>query len=216
MPDECSRLARSLVRHGMRTVLVDGRSGSGKTSFAAALRAAWVASDVNASAAGAAPVSVCSVVHLDDVYPGWDGLRWASDHVRADLLEPRAQGRPGRWRQWDWATNRPGPIHVVPADVRLIVEGVGSLTCASRRLADVAFWVEAPTSERRIRALRRDGELYAPHWARWSAQEDAFIERERPRDYADGIVDNAATRDIAAASSRWVVHSSIGTAPSER
>ncbi|MCD7101430.1 hypothetical protein [Pseudoclavibacter sp. 13-3] len=156
------------------------------------------------------------IVHLDDIYPGWDGLRWASEHVRTDLLEPRALGRPGRWRQWDWSANRPGATHDLPADVRLIVEGVGSLTCASRHLVDVAFWVETPANERRRRALSRDGALYAPHWARWSAQEDAFIEREHPCDYADVVVDNAATRGIAAASSGWAIPSGIGTAPSGR
>lgn len=47
------------------------------------------------------------VVRLDDIYPGWDGLAWAVDHIHTELLAPRSMGRAGRWRGWDWTTNAP-------------------------------------------------------------------------------------------------------------
>ncbi|WP_396903153.1 hypothetical protein [Mycolicibacterium sp.] len=63
-----------------KTVLIDGRSGSGKSTLALQLQENWADS---------------VVVRLDDIYPGWDGLSWAADHVQQSLLQPRAAGSPG-------------------------------------------------------------------------------------------------------------------------
>jgi hypothetical protein len=86
-------IARRLTDSGARTVLIDGRSGSGKSTLAQHLALAWADS---------------IVVRLDDIYPGWDGLAWTVEHIRESLLEPRAAGRPGSWRSWDWTTGAPG------------------------------------------------------------------------------------------------------------
>jgi cytidylate kinase len=163
---------RRLYVSSATTVLIDGRSGSGKTTLATQLCREWIGS---------------ALVRLDDVYPGWDGLQWAADHVTSSLLEPRSVGSAGRWRSWDWARQRAGDWHVVEAGRRLVVEGMGALTPVSRSLADLAIWVEADDADRKRRALRRDGELYRPHWDRWAAQEDDFIARYDPRHSADLI-----------------------------
>lgn len=154
------------------TVLIDGRSGSGKSTLAVELHNAWAGS---------------VVVRLDDIYPGWDGLLWAADHVRHSLLEPRAAGNTGRWREWDWATDGPAGWHTIEPGQRLIVEGIGALTPATRALADLGIWVDADDAERKRRALERDGDTYRPHWDRWAAQEDEYITRFQPRVCADLI-----------------------------
>ncbi|SUA04592.1 Para-aminobenzoate synthase [Mycolicibacterium fortuitum] len=100
------------------TVLIDGRSGSGKSTLALQLRENWADS---------------VVVRLDDIYPGWDGLSWAADHVQQSLLQPRAAGVTGHWRQWDWAACAPKGLHPVESGQRLILEGVGALTPATGR-----------------------------------------------------------------------------------
>ncbi|HWR85363.1 MAG TPA: ATP-binding protein [Rhodoglobus sp.] len=150
-------------------ILIDGRSGSGKSELAAAL----------------APLLRAQLVRLDDLYPGWDGLDEGSAAVPGLL-------RTGRWRQWDWATDRPGAARTVDLGHPLIVEGVGALTGASRALADAAIWVELDAGTRKARALARDGETYAPHWERWAAQEDVLLRRERPRELADLVVDGSS------------------------
>jgi uridine kinase len=170
-------VVRQLSDSGARTVLIDGRSGSGKSTLAQQLRLAWAAS---------------AVIRLDDIYPGWDGLAWTIDHVRNALLEPRAAGRPGRWRSWDWTTSAPADWHDVHPEQRLIIEGVGALTAASRALADLGIWVDTPDIERKQRALLRDGDTYQPHWDRWAAQEGDFLARYDPRSVADWIVRETA------------------------
>lgn len=154
------------------TVLIDGRSGSGKSTLAIELHQVWTDS---------------IVVRLDDIYPGWDGLLWAADHLQRSLLEPRAAGHAGQWRQWDWATAAPSGLRTVEPGQRLIVEGIGALTPAGRACADLGIWVEADDDERKNRALERDGDTYRPHWDRWAAQEDEFIARFQPRACADLI-----------------------------
>jgi uridine kinase len=153
-------------------ILIDGRSGSGKSELAAAL----------------APLLGARLVRLDDLYPGWDGLRAGSEAV-PELLTT------GRWRAWDWDADQPGPARTVELDGPLIVEGVGAVSRASRPLADAAIWVELDAPTRRTRALERDGATYEPHWERWAAQEDAFIERERPAEVADLVVDGSSAAD---------------------
>lgn len=152
---------------GRAVVLIDGASGSGKTTLAADLAARW-------------PTPI-RVVHLDDFYPGWDGLAAASAAVAESVLRPDAPG----FRRWDWVTGRPGAW--VPLDPResLIVEGCGALTAASRSRATAGIWVVGNPTERKERALARDGETFAAHWDAWAAQERAHWRAHRPRELAD-------------------------------
>ncbi|MGE0221384.1 hypothetical protein [Mycolicibacterium sp.] len=165
-------LVREVIGAGARTVVIDGRSGAGKSTLADDFGRRWPAA---------------TVVRLDDIYPGWDGLAWAVAHLRTELLEPRAAGRPGRWRRWDWTTGTAADWHRVGPDQRLVVEGVGTLAAADRELTDLGIWLDCPDALRKQRALSRDGDTYRPHWDRWAAQEDALIAWHDPRSAADYI-----------------------------
>lgn len=171
---ELAGLARSLdARTGAaRTVLIDGRSGSGKSTLASRL---------------AALRPDATLIRLDAIYPGWDGLAWASDHLQTSVLQPRSLGYPAAWREWNWQTGSPAGWHPVPADRPLIVEGVGSLSAANRTHADLAIWVECADADRKARAITRDGDTYAPHWERWAAQEELFLAQNHPTALADII-----------------------------
>jgi cytidylate kinase len=146
-------------------VLIDGRSGVGKTVLAREL----------AACTGA------TLVSLDDVYPGWDGLAAGAAAVPGIIRE-------GRWRRWDWAADAPGPAASIDRAGSLIIEGCGAISRASRQLADHAWWLERDAASRKARALARDGEAYAPHWERWAAQEEAFAAREGSRELADLVL----------------------------
>jgi hypothetical protein len=160
-----------------RTVVVaiDGRSGSGKTLLGTAV----------AVALG------CPVVHLDEVYPGWDGLEAGVALVTTHVLEPVARGEPGGYPRWDWMRSRPGRTVPVDAGPHLVLEGCGALVPPAAAFAAVRVWVEASTTVRRQRALSRDGETYAPHWDRWAAQEDAVYASARPWESADLVLRTA-------------------------
>ena len=161
-----------LCAAGASTVVIDGRSGSGTSTLAVRMSRRW---------------SDSAVVRMDDVYPGWDGLHWATEHIESSLLKPRAKGRVGRWRSWSWPRRQPGVWHDVSPGGRLIVEGVGALTASSRALIDLAIWVDADDADRKRRALSRRADDYESHWDQWAAQENEFIARHHPRRYADLI-----------------------------
>lgn len=158
-------------------VLVDGRSGAGKSSLARALVATWPL-----------PGRVQSLA-LDAIYPGWNGLDAGVEIARQDVLVPHARGMIGVWRRWDWDAAELAEAHAVDPSLPLIVEGSGVITPVTRRLCDVAVWLESPTASRRRRALDRDGDTYRPHWDRWAAQEEQHLERDRPKALATVVAD---------------------------
>uniref|UniRef100_UPI001F0C50B8 hypothetical protein n=1 Tax=Microbacterium sp. CPCC 204701 TaxID=2493084 RepID=UPI001F0C50B8 len=149
-------------------VLVDGRSGAGKSSLAHTLVARWPL-----------PGRVQSVA-LDSIYPGWDGLDEGVGLAREQILVPHARGLMGVWQRWDWDVGAPAEAHAVDPALPLIVEGVGILTPATAGLGDVRVWLESPTASRRQRALVRDGDGYRPHWERWARQEERHLQRDEP------------------------------------
>ena len=156
-----------------RILAVDGRSGAGKTSLAAGLRAALGA----------------PVVALEELYGGWDGLDRGIDLLVSEVLEPLSTGRAARVPRYDWAAAAWGTPWVLEPPGLLIVEGVGAGARRAAAYASVLVWMEAPESVRKKRALDRDGETFAPHWNAWAAREDAMLAREHTPDRADFLID---------------------------
>jgi cytidylate kinase len=174
-------------------LLIDGRSGTGKTTLASSVASALTAS---------------TVVHMDDLYPGWEGLDEGARLLVEWILEPFAERRAGEWRRWDWERSARAEAHHVPSDRPLIVEGCGSSSRSSRVCADTVLWLDAPVVQRTDRLIGRgDGVDWL---ADWTLQEDAFIERERPdldaglRIEATGAADQVSTLvlDVLAHDSR--------------
>jgi uridine kinase len=175
------RVARWAEPGAAVLVAVDGPSGAGKTSLAENLVAAL-------------PGAV--VVHLDDVYPGWDGLEAAAPLLVRHVLAPLRCGAPVTLPTWDWAREVPGPPRVLPAlgppRPPVVVEGAGAGARACAPYLDGLIWLEAPEDVRRARTLIRDGDAYAPHWERWARQERAHFRREGTRERADLVLDSSA------------------------
>ena len=147
----------SRAPRGVPVVTIDGSSGSGKSTLAAAL---------------ARLVNGWQVLHLDDWYPGWDGLAAGADIARRIAADLRC-GRVSSYVTWDWEAGAPGHTVQVPL-APTIIEGCGAIEAE----ADLAIWIADPgEAERRRRALERDGDAYAPHWRRWAIQD---IERSVP------------------------------------
>ena len=139
------------AQRAVPVVTIDGYSGSGKSTLAAAL---------------ARLVAGWQVLHLDDWYPGWDGLAAGADIARRIAADLRA-GRASSYEAWDWEHGTTGATIRVPL-APTIIEGCGAIEAE----ADLAVWIADPgEEERRTRALARDGQTYAPHWQRWADQD---------------------------------------------
>lgn len=151
---------------------IDGPSGSGKTTLAAAV----------AQRLG------CPVLHMDDLFPGWDGLAAASGLLVEQVLAPLATGADAGYRRWDWDASRWAERVAVPWTPLLVVEGCASTVGAAGERTAVRVWVEADAGVRMARGIERDGEAYRPHWQRWAAQELELFGADGTRARADLIV----------------------------
>ena len=161
-------------------IAVDGRSGAGKTTLAVEL------------AARLREHHKVSLFHLEDIYPGWNGLATGIERYVATVLAPLSQGEAAEWVSWDWERHYDGALRVtLPAEI-VIVEGVGAAANAARPMLDAVIWVEAEGDDRRRRALARDGNTYEPYWDTWAAQEDVWLEADPVMGAADIRVQNLA------------------------
>ena len=139
------------AQRAVPVVTIDGYSGSGKSTLAAAL---------------ARLVAGWQVLHLDDWYPGWDGLAAGADIARRIAADLRG-GRASSYEAWDWGNGTTGATIRVPL-APTIIEGCGAIEAE----VDLVIWIADPgEDERRHRALARDGQTYAPHWQRWADQD---------------------------------------------
>ena len=170
-----------------RLLCVDGPAGSGKTTLAAALDRGL--RDALPSPGAPAGRPRVRTVHMDDLYPGWSGLEAGMRTLASSVVAPLRDGRPGRYRRWDWHRDGFAEERVVdPVDV-LVVEGVGSGCAAVADAVTCLVWVSAPGDVRRERGTARDGEGVREHWAAWQRREAVVLARERTRERADVRVD---------------------------
>ena len=168
-------------------ILIDGRAGSGKSFFAEELRnELFRASD-------AAP----TLIHMDDLYPGWEGLQAGSGYLIQNILQPLSQGKLAAWQLWDWSTAKRGAPEEAGNGWRefaggniLIIEGCGSLSKQAGELSNLGVWLEVPREVRRDRWQMRDSGRFDEFWGLWQAQEDEFYESEKSDLLADLIVLN--------------------------
>ena len=153
------------------TFLIDGPSGSGKTTLASEIEKHW-----NSAVK-------LQVVHMDDLYPGWDGLAEGTATAHKMLTE-RAEGKDTHWQRYDWNAEAFQEWHSVDSLEPLLIEGCGSMFAGSEKLSQVRIWLDAETELRRERALSRVGENFAEHWTQWDAQFENFVSIHNPRTLA--------------------------------
>lgn len=147
-------------------ILIDGGSGAGKTTFATQL----------ASLIGG------QLISMDSFYPGWNGLKAASEIVTDQLLRPNNRG----YRRWCWETMQPKEWVPIPEGKPLIIEGCGAISKKSVAKANWAIWYEASWEYRqKSLAGRADANYYQPHWQTWLAQEKQHWAENDPANLAD-------------------------------
>jgi uridine kinase len=167
-------------------VLIDGRAASGKSQFAKDLAEAYFQVDRQAA----------RTIHMDDLYPGWNGLAEGSVYLLTNILLPLANSRSANWQVWNWRKNHRGAEE--PGNGRrefsggtlLIVEGCGSISRLSYEHSDFQVWIDADDKERKERFSLRDQGKFDEFFGIWSAQEDEYYEKEKSKQLAQLIVQN--------------------------
>ncbi len=153
-------------------ILIDGKSGVGKTYLAVRIADALDA----------------TLVHLDDAYHGWGGLGAGRDEVIETVLTPLAAGLPGQYCAWDWERDIAGNIVDVPSAAVVVIEGCGVSTPRSRELASTVVWVECDETVRLRRLFGRDRGELNDFYEAWDAQVNDHIAHNNPITTATVIV----------------------------
>ena len=167
-----------LIDRGNQTpiILIDGRAGSGKSTFAESLQQQLFRDGESAP----------RVIHMDNIFEGWEGLSLGSDYLVRFILNPLSRRETASWQDWSWVKNERSSWREFSGGTPLIVEGCGSLTERSKEHADISIWLEASEETRRERWLNRERHL--DKFDFWAAQELDFYAREKSQSLADLVV----------------------------
>ena len=158
-------------------VLIDGRAGSGKSTFAEQLQQQLFRVGESAP----------RVIHMDNIFEGWEGLSLGSDYLVRFILNPLARKETASWQDWSWVKNQRSSWREFSGGTPLIVEGCGSLTERSKEHAFLSLWLEASEETRRKRWIERERHL--DKFDFWAAQELDFYAREKSKSLADLIIE---------------------------
>jgi uridine kinase len=168
-------------------ILIDGRAAAGKTRLANQL----------AEAVFQADKQLPKIIRMDDLYPGWEGLREGSHYLTQQILTPLSLGKAASWQIWDWELGERGNGSEPGNGWRefdggnlLIIEGCGALSRQAAELTQLSVWVEVASALRKERFSNRDGNAFDGFWGIWAAQEDEFYQTESSPKLANYLVAN--------------------------
>ena len=162
-------------------IAIDGHGGSGKSTLAMLL-----ANKLKAE-----------IIHTDD-FAGWNNpLNWWP-HVIERVFEPIKNGEKllnYPRSQW-WETHNPEPAINQPVTPFMILEGVSSLRKEFRPYISYGIFVDTPLEACSQRGFERDrgqdgksDEEIKKMWEKWYKNEEEYIKRDSPKEFADLIVD---------------------------
>ncbi|MFM6979977.1 MAG: ATP-binding protein, partial [Micrococcales bacterium] len=113
-------------------ILIDGRAASGKSTLAGLVQNGLF------KELEVAP----RVIHMDDLYDGWNGLQAGSDYLLRNILGPVSRGVTANWQEYDWQLEARDRWREFGGGTPLIVEGCGSLSRQTAELASVRVWLD--------------------------------------------------------------------------
>ncbi|MFM1905354.1 MAG: hypothetical protein RIT32_150 [Actinomycetota bacterium] len=166
-------LAKPARLGGCHLILIDGPAGSGKTTLAAKLQA-----ELNAA-----------VVHMDEVYLGWEtALSKATvKRIIQEILKPIYAGSIARFKKFNWHTYQLDEEQELNPSI-LIIEGVGSAAEEIREFASLVIWIEVDRELGLARVLERDGEQISAQMMNWQVEEQKWHDQDHTRAAADVLL----------------------------
>ena len=168
--DLCSTKDRPIIA-------VDGPAGAGKTTLAHEI---YLAISLKKSV---------SVIHMDDLYDGWDNALGADlTKVLLYLTDQHKQNKPAKISRFNWITSSfEDSEEIAPTDL-LILEGVGSGNLAIQDELAALIWIDIDPEIGVKRVIDRDGAQVAEEMRKWLGTQEEYFSQHSTREKADFIL----------------------------
>ena len=155
----------------MTLFAIDGPAGAGKTTFAAKLEAELSVH------------STVKVIHMDDLYNGWDN---ALSNPLSEILDristAHLAGREFVIKKFNWHTMEfDSEEKIAPTDY-LIIEGVGAAQQIVRETGATTYWLDIEPEIGLQRVLDRDGAHLEVQMRQWQVDQDKHFARDETRE----------------------------------
>jgi len=158
-------------------IAIDGPAGAGKTTLANNLALALASSfRVN-------------VIHMDDLYHGWD--RALSEDLTSTLsaiCKNHLASKPLTYSRYNWAAGEFDESSATPPADLLILEGVGSGQSTIRENLTALLWIDIDYNQGLARVLERDGQSLEIQMQKWLVQQEQHFRVEGTQNAADFIL----------------------------
>ena len=158
-------------------IAIDGPAGSGKSTLASEI------------ARGFAGTYDIEVIHLDELYNGWDEA--LSDELFQRISQLIAAQRAGLATDlaiYDWSAKSFSGSREIKAVQLLIIEGVGSSNLLLKDHLTTSIWLDIEQSIGLARVLERDGEQIREEMVKWQKMESEYFARDLTRERAEFIL----------------------------
>ena len=155
----------------MTLLAIDGPAGAGKTTFAAKLEAELALS------------ATVRVIHMDDLYNGWDNaLSNALSEILDRISTAHLAGREFVINIFNWHTMQfDVEEKITPTDF-LIIEGVGAAQQIVRETGATTYWLDIEPEIGLQRVLDRDGAHIETKMRQWQVDQDKHFARDETRE----------------------------------
>jgi uridine kinase len=170
LSDLCSQKERPIIA-------IDGPAGAGKTTLAHEIFLAL------------APKLSVNVIHMDDLYDGWDNAL-SSDltKILIYLSDQHKERKPFTVSKYNWSASSFDESETIePADL-LILEGVGSGDKSLRDDLAALIWIDIDPEIGVKRVINRDGAQVADEMKKWLGTQQQYFSQHSTREKADFIL----------------------------
>jgi uridine kinase len=168
--DLCSSKERPIIA-------IDGPAGAGKTTLAHEL---YLAISLKMSV---------SVIHMDDLYDGWDNALSADlTKVLVYLTDQHKRNKPAKIDKYNWMTSSYEDSEEIASSDLLILEGVGSGDKAIQDDLAALIWIDIDPEIGVKRVIDRDGAQVADEMRKWLGAQQKYFSQHSTREKADFIL----------------------------
>jgi len=168
--DLCSEKERPIIA-------IDGPAGAGKTTLAHEI---YLALSLKMSV---------TVIHMDDLYDGWDNALGADlSAILKYLVNQHQKSSSAQIKRYNWSTSSFGESeNIEPADL-LILEGVGSGDKSVQDDLAALIWIDIDPEIGVMRVIDRDGYQVEDEMKKWLGTQQEYFSQHSTREKADFIL----------------------------